>query len=404
MTAAARRARIRADIPLLQQQPLCYLDNAATALMPAAVLAAAGGYDARNRGNIGRGLHPFAAAADAAYADARNRVAGRLNAAPEEVFFTPGCTAALNGLAQSLGETLGGGDVVLLSFAEHHSSIAPWQLAARRRGFQLRFFGIDERGAPDTAEAAQIARAESRVRGIVVSHRSNVSGAAADLPVLAQARAAGVWVLVDGAQAVPHALPDLPAMEADFYVFGGHKCYAPNGIGVLWGRRDALEALPPVIGGGGAVARVSQTEFRPAALPHRLEPGTPPISQAVGLAEALDWIAALPPQTAADVTALAGMLRSGLSRLRGLRLLFPVDTGDANPLVSFIAPHVHAHDLCEWLGERRVAVRGGHHCAQPLMEHLGVNACVRASIAPYNTEEDIQQLLDATAEALEVFA
>ena len=401
MSAERRRAELRAQIPLLHKHPLCYLDNAATALMPAAVLEAVADYDAGNRGNVGRGLHPFATAADTAYLDARQRVAGRLGAMPEAVVFTAGCSAALNLLAQSLGETLGPGDTVLLSIAEHHSSIVPWQLAAGRRGFQLQYFYLDSSGAPDTAKAARLALENPSVKVMVVSHRSNVSGQAADLAALAPARDKGVRVLVDGAQAVPHGLPDLSATQADFYVFGGHKCYAPNGIGVLWGRRDALESLSPSIGGGGAVLSVGETEFRPAPLPQRLEPGTPPISQAVGLAKALDWIAELPEQTPTDVAALADTLRTGLAAIPGLRLLFP--DGPAAPLVAFVAERVHAHDLCEWLGERNVAVRGGHHCAQPLMRHLGIDACVRASIAPYNTEADIQQLLDATAEALEAF-
>lgn len=401
MSAENRRAKLRAQIPLLQKHPLCYLDNAATALMPDVVLGAVAGYDADNRGNVGRGLHPFATAADAAYLDARRRVAGRLGAAPEEIVFTAGCSAALNLLAQSLGETLGPKDTVLLSIAEHHSSIVPWQLAAARRGFSLRYFYLDSTGAPDTTAACRIALENPSVKIIAVSHRSNVSGAAADLDALARARAKGVLVLVDGAQAVPHGLPDLSDLQADFYAFGGHKCYAPNGIGVLWGRPAALRALPPVIGGGGAVLSVGEAEFRPAPLPQSLEPGTPPISQSVGLAQALDWIAELPKQTPDDVADLAETLREGLAEIPGLRLLFP--DSPASPLVAFVAEKVHAHDLCEWLGERHVAVRGGHHCAQPLMRHLEIDACVRASIAPYNTEADIQQLLDAVAEALEAF-
>lgn len=395
MSATAASGHWRRQIPLLQRQPYHYLDNAATALMPAAVLDAVRDYDDRNRGNVGRGVHRFAEAADTVYSDARQTVAAALRAAEQEIIFTAGCTAGLNLLANALGQSLQPGDKVLLSLAEHHSNIVPWQIMAQRRGFTLHFAAPDGSGAGGRQLLTMIERYQPRV--ISIAHTTNVGGGTVDLALLAAAKPAKTLLVVDGAQYVPHHLPDLPASGADFYVFSGHKCYAPNGIGVLWGRREQLEALPPVIGGGGAIAHVSSDGYGPAALPQRLEPGTPPVSPAVGLAAAMRWCGQLAAAEGA-VLGLAQRLREGLRQLPHTHLLF--DNAPPSPIVSFIVDGVHAHDICEVLADHEIAVRGGHHCAEPLMVHLGIGGCVRVSLAPYNNDADIDAVLLASEKAV----
>ncbi len=399
MTAAAD---IRADIPLLSQASAHYLDNAATSLMPREVLAAAADYDSRARANVGRGVYRWAEEATAAFEDARRAVASALGADSAEVVFCGGATAALNMIAMAIGDSLGEGDSVWLAADNHHSNIVPWQMAAARRGATVRRLPAKESGAPDHAAAADaIAAAREKPRAIAVSHAANVCGAVADLAEMAKiARDCGAILIADGAQYAPHGFPDVQKSGADFYVFSGHKCYAPNGIGVLWGRRSLLDSLPPAFGGGGMIESVGDTssQFRPA--PHKWEAGTPPISQAVALAAAVRWmrkrdIAAAETRTAA----LAEMLRAGLRRLPGVRLL---GAEDGRPLVAFCADGAHPHDICQLLAAENVAARGGHHCAQPLMRHWKINGCTRFSVAPYNDEADIRAALAAAARALKI--
>lgn len=395
---------LREQIPLLAgdehgehgKQGEHYLDNAATALMPRAVLNAVREYDDTVRGNVGRAVHRHGEAASAAYEEARREVAEALSTRAEQIVFTGGASAALNMLATALLADLAAGDVVLLSIAEHHSNIVPWQIAAARRGVRIRTFGVTAGGAAD-AEDACGAIARHRPRVVSVAHVTNVGGGETDIGKIAgAAKDAGATMVVDGAQYVPHQLPDLSAFAGDYYVFSGHKCYAPNGIGVLWGR--ALSSLPAVVGGGGAVLRVNLDGYEPLPPPHGLEAGTPPLTPAVGLAAAMRWMRALPPEAAKTPADLARQLRRELSQIAAVRLLFPA-ADEASPLVSFVVDGVHPHDVCEWLAARRVSVRGGHHCAQPLFAHLGIEGCVRASIAPYNDGADIDALLAAVGEA-----
>ena len=395
--------KVRARIPILRgANPIHYLDSAATALMPESVFRAVSDYDSRARGNIGRGVHAFAEAADAAYEGARRVVSECIGAAPGEVVFVSGATAGLNLLAAALGETMKPGDSVLLSVAEHHSNLIPWQLAARRGGFNLRFIPVDSRGAPDL-DAARKEFASRKIRVAALTHASNVTGAISDLPEFSRmARESGAVTVADGAQFAPHAFPQVNELGPDFYVFSGHKCGGPNGAGVLWGRRDALEALPVVRGGGGAVGEVFENDFEPAELPRRLEPGTPPISPAVGLGAALAWTRTLPlEKLRAECAALADELAESVSQVKGARILSARTDGKNGrvPIVSFAIAGAHSHDICEWLSARNVATRGGHHCAKLLMRALKAEDCVRASLGFYTTAADIRAAAAAVRDA-----
>ena len=395
--------KARECYPLLRgADAMHYLDCAATGLMPDAVLRAVAEYDGRARGNIGRGVHAFAEAADAAYENARRIVAAQMGAAREEVVFVSGATAGLNLLADSLGETMKPGDSVLLSMAEHHGNLIPWQLAARRFGFDLHYAPVDSRGAPD-AEAARLIFSRENIRVASITHASNVTGAVTDLSDFAKmAREAGAALVADGAQFAPHAFPRPRELGADFYVFAGHKCGSPNGVGVLWGRKARLESLPITRGGGGAVGEVFENDFVPAELPRRLEPGTPPISPAIGLGAALEWMRSLPLEKLRDECAqLADELAAEIAAIDGARIL-SARSGARVPIVSFCIAGAHSHDICEWLSGRNVALRGGHHCARPLLRFFNVGDCARASLGFHTTAADIRAAAAAVREAAKV--
>lgn len=399
-------AAVRADIPLLSpmmpRPPMHYLDNAATSLMPREVLAAAADYDSRIRANVGRGVYRWAEEATAEYESARREIAAALGADPAEVIFCGGATAAINMLAAAVGESCGAGDSLWLAADNHHSNIVPWQMAAKRSGAVLRRLPADESGAPDAAKTEK-ALADSREtpRAIAVSHAANVCGAVADIAALGKiARKHGALLIADGAQFAPHGFPNVRTAGADAYIFSGHKCYAPNGIGVLWGRKEILDSLSPTFGGGGMIESVGETDSSYRDSPHRWEAGTPPVSQAIALSAAIRWMRKRDIAAAASQTAsLAEMLRRGLRELPGVRLL---GAEDGKPLVAFCADGAHPHDICQLLAADNVAARGGHHCAQPLMRLWNIGGCTRFSIAPYNNEEDICAALAAVARALKI--
>ncbi|MGI9338716.1 MAG: aminotransferase class V-fold PLP-dependent enzyme [Gammaproteobacteria bacterium] len=395
---------VRADIPLLRQGEMHYLDNAATALMPQVVMDATTNYDANTRANIGRGLHKFAEVADEHYAGARRIIAEILNAGEDEVVFTSGASAGLNLLAAALGQTLSPDDAVVLSIAEHHSNIVPWQIAAKRFGFSLRFAKITEGGAIDIDDIRKHST-DGRARVFALAHASNVSGAINDIGKLSQMAKQynnDALVVIDGAQYIPHSYNHSAFANsgADFYVFSGHKCYAPNGIGVLWGRREVLAKLPAVIGGGGAVSMVREDGFDFADMPRRLEVGTPPITQAIGLAAAMRWSHHIPQAARQNENDLATMARRGLRAIKGVRVLFDDENNNTKyaPIVSFVMDNVHPHDCCQILSAHNVAVRGGNMCAELLMRRLSPNGCVRVSIGPYNNAADIATMIKGVRE------
>ena len=399
-------ARVRAEFPLLADPPggrLHYLDSAATAQVPQAVLDAMAAHDTRARANVDRGVYRLAEAASAAYAGARARVARYLGADPGEVVFTSGTTAAINLVAQSFGRSLKPGDEILLTQAEHHSNLVPWQMLREARGLRLKFIPVADDGRLDLGALDSLVG--PRCRLIALGQCSNVTGAVADVArVAAAARAVGAKVLLDGAQGAPRGPQDMKALGCDFYAFSGHKCFGPTGVGVLWAKREILESMPPVWGGGGMIRSVALEGFTPAPAPERFEAGTPPIAQAVGLAAALDWIAALDlPAAHAHEAALTARALSRLPAVPGLRIVGPTEGDNRIGVVSFDLRGVHTHDVAQALDSRGVAVRGGHHCAQPLMDRFGFMGVTRASFAPYNTTDDVDALLAAVAEAARIF-
>lgn len=404
MTFAA--AALRAEFPLLAAAAdLHYLDNAATGQLYGGALDALVRHETTARANVQRGTHRLAEAADAAYAAARRQAARFLNAAdPDEVIFTSGATAALNLVAHAFGARLRPGDEVVVSSAEHHSNFLPWQALRDRTGIALRVLPVTPDGRIDVAALPDCVG--ERCRLIAVTHASNVTGAVTDVAaIVAAARAVGARVLLDGAQRVQHGPVDVAALGVDFYAFSGHKCFAPMGIGVLWGRRELLEEMPSFLTGGGMVARVGVERSSFAGLPHRFEAGTPPVAQAVALGAALAWMGDLPwARIHAHEADLARRLVAGLASLPGLRLIGPADWRDRLPIVSFDIAGLHPHDVCQVLDESGVALRGGHHCAQPLMAAFCIEGASRASIALYNTEADIDALLAGLAEAIDILS
>jgi cysteine desulfurase/selenocysteine lyase len=381
---------LRAQVPILADPSLHYLDNAATAQVPRPVLDAVHGYETTSRANVLRGVHRLAEAATAAYAEARAEIARYLGAgSPHEVVITSGTTGAINLVAHGFGARLRPGDEILLSALEHHSNIVPWQLLRDRAGVVLRALPVTAEGRMDLAPLDRMIGPRTRL--VAVTHASNVTGAVSDVPrIVAAARAFGARVLLDGAQMAPHGPLDVRALGIDFYAFSGHKAFGPNGVGALWGRAELLADMPPFLGGGEMIRRVTfeRTEYAPP--PHRFEAGTPPIAQAVGLAAALRWIRSLPAESVRQHLArLTGRLLDGLARHRRVRLVGPSGSQERVPVVSFHVDGVHPHDVCQVMDAHGVALRGGHHCAQPLMDALDLPGTSRASLAPYNVDADV---------------
>ncbi len=397
-------AAARAEFPILSHppggRPLHYLDSAATAQMPSAVLDAVARHETEARANVRRGLYRLADAATAAYEAARAQVAQYLNADPAEIVFTSGTTASINLVAHGLGAAMSEGDEIVLSLAEHHSNLVPWLMLKERRGVTLRFLPVSDDGFVDVAALATLVT--ERCRLIALTHGSNVTGALTDVaPVVAAARRVGARVLLDGAQVAPQGPLDVPALGADFYAFSGHKLFGPNGVGVLWGRRARLDALPPFMGGGGAIETVTLDAVRFLAPPQRFEAGTPPIAPAVGLGAALAWYRARDGVAVkAHVRRLVGRALDGLARVNSLRLIGPRGLDRRLGVISFVVDGVHPHDVAQVLDAHGVCVRAGHHCAQPLMARFGIVGTTRASFALYNIDADVDALVAGVADAV----
>lgn len=392
----------RSEFPALHQevhgQPLVYLDSASTTLKPQSVIDAVVQVFTRDAGNVHRGVHALSEAATAAFEGARRAVAGFLAAAEEEVVFTRGTTESINLVAQAWGRNaLGPGDAVVATALEHHSNLVPWQLVCAERGAELRVAPIDEAGRIDTGRLAELL--DDRVRLVAVSHLSNVLGTIAPIAEIARlAHAAGALVLVDGAQAAAHLPIDVGALGCDFYAFSGHKVFGPTGIGVLWGRARLLETMPPWHGGGEMVASVELTGARFREPPYRFEAGTPDIAGAVGLGAALARLGRLDrAAVAAHERALHARLLAALDQ-PGVRLLGRPEIA----LAAFDVEGVPAHDLATILDRDGVAIRSGHHCCQPLHRRFGLAASARASLALYNTADDIDRLAAGIERARDV--
>ncbi len=395
-------AAVRAEFPIFERAgPLHYLDSGATSQTPRAVLEAVEEHETASRANVLRGVHRLAERATEAYAQARRRVARAIGAEdPGEIVFTGGTTASINLVAHAFGAGLRPGDEILISGLEHHSNIVPWQLLRDRAGVALKALPVTEEGRIDMARLDSLAGPRTRL--IALAHMSNVTGAVCDAAAAAAAaRRCGARVLLDGAQAVPHGGVSVARLGVDFYAFSGHKAFGPNGIGALWGRRELLEAMPPFMGGGEMIREVTLERSAWAPPPHRFEAGTPPIAQAVGMGAALEWAGRLDRAAAdAHLRALAGRLLAGLAARDGVRVVGPPDLRARGPVISFDVEGVHPHDVCAMLDRRGVAARGGHHCAQPLMDRFGLAGTTRASLAVYNDDADVDALLDGLDEAI----
>ena len=400
--------KIKEQFPIFDSSahrtPLHYLDNSATSQTPRAVLEAIEAHESRSRANVMRGVHDLSEKATEAYENAREAAAGYLGVDnPGEVVFTGGTTSALNMIALSLAEEFKPGDEIVLSLLEHHSNIVPWQILKARKGINLKFLPIDSDGCLeiDTLEKT----ITERTRLVSVTHGSNVTG---EIPPVAEiaaaAHARGARLVLDGAQAAPHGPVDLPSLGADFYVFSGHKVYGPNGIGILWGRREHLEAMPPAFGGGEMVEEVSTEKTLYLPPPHKFEAGTPPIAQAVGLAAALKWYSSLDINYLKEhLDRLTQKLLSGITELgdAGYSIRIPGPKKSRRPVVSFHVAGIHPHDICQYMNDRHnVALRGGHHCAQPLHHALGLEATTRVSLAAYNNDRDVEVFLQGLEDCL----
>jgi cysteine desulfurase/selenocysteine lyase len=398
---AAWRAEVPALALRVRGQRLAYLDNAATTLMAQPVIDAVARVATHLPGNVHRGVHALAEAADAAFEGARATIARHLGARPDEVVLTSGTTAAINLVAHAWGRAnLGPGDAVVVSALEHHANLVPWQAVCAERGATLRIAPIDDAGRIDLA--ALDALLDARVKLIAVAHLSNVVGTIAPIAAIAaRAHAVGARLLVDGAQALPHLAIDVAALGCDFYACSGHKAYGPTGTGALWGRAELLAAMPPWQHGGEMVAAVEATRARYREAPARFEAGTPNICGVIGLAAALDHAAARDrAAVAAHEARLHARLRRDLAATPGVRVLGEPEAA----VVAFTVAGVHPHDVATIVDQEGVCVRSGLHCAEPLHARLGVDASVRASLAYYNDDADVDALLAGLARVREVFA
>jgi cysteine desulfurase/selenocysteine lyase len=400
-------ARIREDFPILKQKvhgkPLVYFDNGATSQKPQSVIDALNHYYSAENSNIHRGVHYLSERATAAYEAARDKVRGFINArSDKEIIYVRGTTEAINLVAQSYGRTfLKAGDEIIISAMEHHSNIVPWQILCEQVGAKLRVIPINHDGEIVMDEFRRLLNEKTKF--VSVTHVSNALGTIVPVKeIVALAHERNIPVLLDGAQAVPHMRVDVQDIGCDFYAFSGHKMFGPTGVGVLYGRGEFLEKMPPYQGGGDMISLVTFEKTHYNVLPYKFEAGTPHISGGIGLGAAIDYLQALDWQgLAAHEHALLSYAAESLSGIDGLRIIGTAK--EKAGVLSFVFDHVHAHDIGTILDQEGVAVRSGHHCAMPVMQRFGVPATTRASFAFYNTTEEIDVLVKAIHRALKVF-
>ncbi len=401
-------ATIRAQFPILEREvhgrPLVYLDNAATTQKPQSVIDALSHYYSTMNANIHRGLHTLAEEATAAYEGVRQQVADFIGAASHrEIVFTRNTTESLNLLAYTLGARLRPGDEIVLSAAEHHSNLVPWQLLAQRSGAVLRFIELNEDQQIDVDTARAAINANTRIVSVV--HISNVLGSITPIAEISEmARAVGATMIVDAAQSAPHVPVDVNELGADFIAFSAHKMLGPTGVGVLWGRRELLADLDPFLGGGEMISVVTREESSWAALPHKFEAGTPNIADVIAFGAALDFLNDVGMDTIAEHDAeITSYAVERLSRLEGLDIYGPANPDERSAVIAFNYRDIHSHDVATILDRSGIAVRAGHHCAQPLMRTLEVPATARASFYIYNQRSEVDALVDGLLEAGEIF-
>ncbi len=400
---------IRQDFPILTQmirgKPLVFLDSAASAQKPRAVIEAMRNAMETQYANIHRGLHWMSERTTEAYEAARDAAAGLMNANErEEIVFVRNSTEAINLVAHSFGRNLlKPGQAVLISGMEHHSNIVPWQMLRDSHGIELRVAPITDAGELDMT-AFEALLEDGKVGLVSITHMSNVLGTYTPAArIVALAHAHGAKVLFDGSQAIVHRAIDVRALDCDFYVWTGHKLYGPTGIGVLWGRRELLEQMPPFLGGGDMISSVTYETSTWARVPHKFEAGTPAILEGIGLKAAIDYVRAIGYDAmAAHEAALTEHALSRLSAIEGVRIIGQAQ--DRGGVVSFAVDKAHAHDVATLLDRQGIAVRAGHHCAEPLMRRLGLDSTARASFGVYTTHAEIDVLADTLSRVREFFA
>jgi cysteine desulfurase/selenocysteine lyase len=410
-STALRRSldEIRADFPVLARRingkSLVYVDNGATSQKPASVIEAISSYYRSSNANIHRSMHELATEATELYEQARAKVAGFIGAHADEIVFVRNVTEAINLVRYTWArEQVNAGDTVVITRMEHHSNVVPWQLLCEERGAKLAYVELDGEGRLDLDGLSALLRNE-RVKLVALTHVSNVLGTINPVAEVARrAHAAGAKVLIDGAQALPQLPVDVRETGADFYGFTGHKMLGPTGIGVLWGRRELLEAMPPFLGGGSMIHAVEDHRSTWAPIPTKFEAGTPAIAEAVGLRAAVDYLAELGMDSVrAHERELTEYALERLTGIAGLTTYGPEDVAERGGLISFTIEGIHPHDLAELCNRDAVCIRAGHHCAQPLMRHLGVPATARASFSVYNGRDDVDRLVESLEGAKRVF-
>ena len=390
----------RADFPILSRvvngSPLIYLDSAASSQKPRQVIEAITTYYERSHANVHRSIHTLGEEATELYEGARDAVRSFVGArSREEIVFTRGTTEAINLVAQCVGRTLRPGDEIIVTEMEHHSNLIPWQMACRDHGAVLKAVPVIGEGFLDMEAFARLL--SPRTRMVAVAHVSNVLGTINPVAeIVRRSHEAGALVLLDGAQGAPHLALDLASMGADFYVFSGHKMLGPTGIGVLYSRREVLETLEPTWGGGEMIKEVWIDHAQWNDLPWRFEPGTPPIAGAVGLRAAVEYLGKLGMErVAAHERDLTARCLDALTRIDGVTIYGPRNPEIKGAVVAFNVEGLHPHDGAALLDERGIAVRAGHHCAQPLMKHFGIAGTLRASFSVYNTPAEVERLAEA---------
>jgi cysteine desulfurase/selenocysteine lyase len=403
-------ARIRKDFPIFDRQvnghPLVYLDSANTSQKPVQVLDVLRSHYEQHNGNVSRSVHTLGTEATSAYEEARGKVAAFIGAArPEEIVFTKNSSEAINLVAHSAGQhlKLQPGDEIVISEMEHHSNIVPWQLLCERTGATLRWFGITDDGRLDESSLESLVNERTKLVSVV--HMSNTLGTINDVSrIVARAREVGALVMLDCSQSVPHLPVDVRALGVDFIAFTGHKMLGPTGIGVLWGRYDLLERMPPFLGGGSMIETVTMAGTTYAPPPARFEAGTPPIAEAVGLGAAIDYLSAIGMENVhAHEQELTAYALKALADVPGVRLFGPAEPEGRGGTLSFGVEGVHPHDVGQILDALGVEVRVGHHCAKPTCARFGVPAMTRASFYVYNTTDEVDALARGLGEVRKVF-
>lgn len=411
LTLHDKIAKTREDFPILQQRvrpnvPLIYLDNAATTQKPTAVLNAMDQYYHTKNANVHRGVHSFSEQATAAYEGARSKVQKFIGAAHvQEIIFTRNTTESINLVAAAWGGwQLRPDDEIILSEMEHHANLVPWQMIAERMGAKVRYIPVTDDGRLDMAAYAALLTS-GRVRVVAVAHVSNVLGTLNPVEeIIRKAHAVGAITVIDAAQSVPHMAVDVRQLDADFFAFSAHKMVGPTGVGVLYGKRDLLNAMPPYMTGGSMIRKVTLEKTTFADAPQKFEAGTPAIAEAVGLGAACDYLTQLGlDHIHAYETELVTQAMSGLETIPGLRMYGP-PANDRAGLVSFTLEGVHPHDVAQGLDSAGIAVRAGHHCAMPLHDKFGIPASTRASFYVYNTTAEVQRLVETVDKVRAYFA